>query len=290
MRGVVVKRSVERERPLVRRGVSAALAVAVLSASLGSTSFALAQAKAAEPSKDTKKEAGKHFKKGKDLFEKKDYKAAKEAFLQADTILPAGTSQYYIARCAEENGDDADAVSWYQKAIDSGTLKDDQATDAKTRLAALKKKIEASKPPEPKPETPPPATPAATTTATVTTDTSSGKKDMTWVYVTGGAAVVALGVGTFFGLAALKNKNDFNEAPTKDARDTGNRNALIADISIGVGVTFGIAAAVLFLSKPTETPAATASKHTAPVFAPIVGLPTGKGAPSMAGVAALFRF
>ena len=265
------------------RTISAALAVALLSASVGTTTFAFAEAKPAD-----KKEAGKHFKKGKELFEKKDYKAAKQEFLQADTILPAATAEYYVARCAEENGDDADAINWFQKAIDAGTLKDDQATDAKTRLAALKKKTEPIKPPETKPVD---ATPTATTTTTapVTTDTASGKKDMTWVYVTGGAAVVSLGVGAFFGIAALKSKKDFDDSPTRDTRDTGNRNALIADIGLGLGVTFGIAAALIYFSNPTAAPTATASKSS-PIFAPVIALPTGKNAPSMTGVAALFHF
>src|SRR5207248_9424687 len=50
-------------------------------------------------------------------------------------------------------------------------------------------------------------TTTATTTATVTADTGGGgKREMTWVYVTGAAAIVGLGVGTFFGIKALGDK------------------------------------------------------------------------------------
>ncbi len=372
------------------RSVAGLVAMAFLGASLSTSGLALAQKKgdakppakaekpaakpekpAAKPEKPAKKDekgdkkaAGAHFKKGKELFEKKNYKEAKEEFMKAEEILPAPQAELFIGKCAEENGEFADAASWYQKAIDSGKLKDADQTDAKGRLDGLKKKpakvkitsdptggtitvdgkaiadktpaeieltpgshkisvkaegkkentqdvdvapftgaavvakLEAAGPVEAAddpfktkpPETKPPETATGPTAPPSSGDTGTGKRDMTWVYVTGGAAVVALGVGTFFGLAAMSDKKDFDDKPTRDTRDKGTRDALIADMGFGIGLTLGVTAAVLYFTSPAKE--ASAAKKPAPTkmaFAPFIGAPTAHG-PSVAGAAAMFNF
>lgn len=138
------------------RAIAAFVAVAFASASFGVSGLAFGQggpkpakagaakapaaAAAKAPTAADKKKAGEHFKKGKELFEKKDYKGAKEEFSKAEEIIPAGTAEYYIARSSEELGDSGEAATWYDKAIATGKLKADLETDAKTRLAALKTK------------------------------------------------------------------------------------------------------------------------------------------------------
>lgn len=67
-------------------------------------------------------------------------------------------------------------------------------------------------------------------------------------YVTGGIAVVAAGVGTGFGIAALGTRDDFNKTPTTKKADDGENQALIADMCFGIAITFGVTSAVLFLS------------------------------------------
>lgn len=305
-----------------------------------------------------KKAAGAAFKKGKEAFDKKDWAAAKESFMEADEILPAATAQYYIARSHEELGESADAVKYYEKALADGKLKEEFAADSKTRMDALKKKpakvkvasepagatilvdgkaipektpaeielapgthkitlqaagkkdneqsVEVAaftgatlnatledKPAAPaedpfakKDTTPPPATTTTTSTATTTTATvtpDSGKKDMTWVYVTGGAAIVALGVGTFFGLQAMSDKSKFDEAVSagnaaeaRDKRDSGTRNALISDMGFGIGITLAVTSAVLYFTRPAPEEKAASTKSTtkmslAPVVTPNAG-------------------
>jgi serine/threonine-protein kinase len=352
------------------RSVAAVMAFAVLSSS---TSIAFAQTKAGEKKPAAaaaekkpaaaatkpkakpgdKKAAGAAFKKGKDAFEKKDFKDAKESFLEAEEILPAATAEYYIGRSQEELGDYADAVKWYEKATSDGKLKEELAADAKSRTEALKKKpakvkvsseptgatiVVDGKPlaektpaeielapgthkvtlqaagkkdseqsvevaaftggsinatledapaakPEPVATTPPPppttTTTETTTTATVTPDT--GKKDMTWVYVTGGAAIVALGVGTFFGIQALNDKSKFDDAvaandgaSAREHRDDGTRNALISDMGFGIGITLAVTSAVLYFTRPSSEEKAASTKSTtkmslAPVVTPNAG-------------------
>jgi hypothetical protein len=108
-------------------------------------------------------------------------------------------------------------------------------------------------------------------------------------YVTLGLAGAGAIVGTIFGVSALGAKSDFN-APggaTVENADKTDRNALIADMSFAVALTFGVTGAVLLLSNdaPTETKAASNSAPRKPVksamprgfVAPYAG-PTGGGA------------
>jgi hypothetical protein len=367
-------------RGLAMRSVSVVVALAVMGTS---TSTVYAQAKAtpkpAAPAKDAKdaakapakapaakpgdkKAAGAAFKKGKEAFDKKDFKAAKESFLTADEILPAAAAQYYIARSSEELGETQDAAKYYEKALADGKLKEDLATDAKTRLDAIKKKpakvkvtsdppgatilvdgkaipektpaeidlepgthkitlqsagkkdaensvevaaftgatvsatLENAPPPpaeDPFAKKPPPpeSTPAPTPEPAPAPAPVDTKKDMTWVYVTGGAAIVALGVGTFFGVQALGNKSKFDDAITannaslaRDERDKGTRNALISDMGFGIGITLAVTSAVLYFTRPEPEKAAAAIKPTTKLsVAPVV-------APTMGGLSATVNF
>jgi hypothetical protein len=81
--------------------------------------------------------------------------------------------------------------------------------------------------------------------------------------ITGGLAVVALGVGTVFGVMALQDKSDFDKNPTSSKADDGENHALIADMAFGVAVTLGVTSAVLFFTGRSSGSA----KADAPVLA-----------------------
>lgn len=95
-----------------------------------------------------------------------------------------------------------------------------------------------------------------------------------------GAGVV---VGTVFGVLALKSKSDFKKTPTQDLYDKTERNALIADMSYGVAITFGVTGIVLLVSGGKDEPAPAKDEKKASIdkpkfdFAPWAG-PTGGGA------------
>lgn len=69
------------------------------------------------------------------------------------------------------------------------------------------------------------------------------------LYVGAGLAGVGLVAGTVFGFMALSEKSDFDDAPSTDSADRGERFALLADISFGVAVAAGIATAVMIFTK-----------------------------------------
>jgi hypothetical protein len=55
-------------------------------------------------------------------------------------------------------------------------------------------------------------------------------------------------VGTIFGIKALSDKQDFDDAPTTNTADNVERNALIADMAFGVTLTLGITGVVLLVA------------------------------------------
>ncbi|KYF62549.1 PEGA domain-containing protein, partial [Sorangium cellulosum] len=98
-------------------------------------------------------------------------------------------------------------------------------------------------------------------------------------YVTLGLAGAGVVVGTIFGVQALSAKSDFDKDPTTKTADRVDRNALIADMSFAVALTFGVTGAVLLLSDDTsaETKTAASSMKKKAFVAPFVS-PTGGGA------------
>ncbi|WP_438026889.1 PEGA domain-containing protein [Sorangium sp. So ce233] len=98
-------------------------------------------------------------------------------------------------------------------------------------------------------------------------------------YVTLGLAGAGVVVGTIFGIQALSAKSDFDKDPTTKTADRVDRNALIADMSFAVALTFGVTGAVLLLSDDTsaEPKTAASSMKKNAFVAPFVS-PTGGGA------------
>jgi hypothetical protein len=115
-------------------------------------------------------------------------------------------------------------------------------------------------------------------------------------YITGGLAVVAAGVGTVFGVMALNDKSAFDKNPTTQKADDGDTHALIADMSFGVALTFGVTSAVLFLTRDETPPAATSSTaHATTAKADakknrITVTPTPIVGPHSGGAGVLLRF
>jgi len=143
---------------------------------------------------------------------------------------------------------------------------------------ALEKKSEpvaVAPPPPPPVETAPPAPPEPP---------PPPPRSMVPAYVTLGLAGVGAVVGTIFGVSALGAKSEFEKNPTVENADKTDRNALIADMSFAVALTFGVTGAVLLFGgddKPAEQKTGLVIQK--PVITPFVG-PTGGGA------AASFRF
>ena len=103
---------------------------------------------------------------------------------------------------------------------------------------------------------------------------------MRWVYASGGAAIVLLTYGTIFGLEALSDARRYDEHPSVARRDLGKRNALVADVFIGLGIGLAATSAALFFMGRGDT----ASAHAPALFiAPVVS-------PGIVGAGLSLRF
>jgi hypothetical protein len=76
----------------------------------------------------------------------------------------------------------------------------------------------------------------------------SGYRTTTAFWIFAGGAVAAGGVATVFGVMALNKHSEFEDNPTQALYDEGTRDALIADISLGVAAASAITAGVIFFS------------------------------------------
>ncbi len=114
--------------------------------------------------------------------------------------------------------------------------------------------------------------------------------------VVGGLAVVGLGIGIGFGIAALSEKSTFNSHPTTDTANTGENDALAADMGFGIGLTLGLTAVVLYATRnePTVGSEAPAKTDEAPKKTSSVPAVTFGAAPYVTshggGAGALLRF
>ena len=97
--------------------------------------------------------------------------------------------------------------------------------------------------------------------------------------VTLGIAGASAIVGTIFGIKALSDKGDFEDAPTTSKADDVERNALIADMAFGVTLTLGITGIVLLVADDplADQPQVSSSSEQRLRISPSVATP-GAGA------------
>jgi tetratricopeptide (TPR) repeat protein len=146
-----------------------------------------------------------------------------------------------------------------------------------SKKAAAPPAVAAVPPTTATPATPPPTKPPVTP--------PSEPRSNVPAYVTIGLAGAGIVVGTIFGVMALGAKSDYEEAPTQELFDKAERSALLADMSYGIALTFGVTGIVLLLSNDTPEPAAkgalTKPAVGKPTFAPWIGPQGGGGAATL---------
>lgn len=97
------------------------------------------------------------------------------------------------------------------------------------------------------------------------------------VFVTGGLAVVLLGIGTTFGAMSISDHSSFDAHPTTATANAGESHELTADMCFGGALTLGVASIIMALthhgpqSQPPQTPSVSRA-----AFLPVVS-PRGAG-------------
>ncbi|MGO8998234.1 MAG: hypothetical protein ACLQVI_33350 [Polyangiaceae bacterium] len=102
--------------------------------------------------------------------------------------------------------------------------------------------------------------------------------------VTGGLAVVALGVGTVYGILAWQDHESFQSAPTTALANRGEAEGLTADMCLGGAATLAVAAVVMYFTHEEASAAQPASESAPRVSLAPFASPHGGGA------AAVVRF
>jgi hypothetical protein len=130
-----------------------------------------------------------------------------------------------------------------------------------------------------------PATPATTTPPPAKPVGTPEPRSNVPAYVTIGLAGAGAVVGTIFGIQALGAKSDYEEAPSQELFDKAERSALLADMSYGIALTFGVTGIVLLLSNDAPEPAAKGAlvkpAVAKPTFTPWIGPQGGGGAATL---------
>ena len=215
---------------------------------------ALAKTKADREVEQFAKEAEAKYRGG-------DFRGSAELLLKAYEVKPLSKLLYNAARAYDKAGDANEAMRFYQRYLDAADTEPDLVRKSARALDRLRASIPPPVPaatppppappppaPEPAPAPPPPA--PQTTIVTQPASTSTPVKPL--VFVAGGLAVVSLGAGSYFAVVANKDATAFKASydPTQKPaiRDRAQREALIADIGIGVGVVLAVATVVLFVT------------------------------------------
>lgn len=94
---------------------------------------------AAGPAEDRAAEAARHFDRGTALYAKGLYQQAVEAYAQAQALAPHPTTLFNMARCHENLGQTARALSLYEKAL-TRTRSPAERADIQQRVAQLRKR------------------------------------------------------------------------------------------------------------------------------------------------------
>lgn len=214
-----------------------------------------AWAQGAEPAAEI--EFKGHLDRGLAAYKAGDYATALVAFEQAYATKEAPALLYNIGRCYERLGDGDRALETYERLLSAAGTTAELRAKALESVAALKRekaaRVAASRVPSPSPSTAPPSdgTPSLEASPAPTTPRS---RALEWTLIGGGAAAMA--VGGSFGVLALVAEGNFDEATAREDKvrykDQADRDALIADIGLGVGALAVVSGVVLFLVRDDE--------------------------------------
>lgn len=234
-------------RALGRRGLAGLLSIALVSQATLSW--------ANEPDERVTERASLHFTEAVEAYRQGNYPRAITELERALALDPDGKDLIYNLGLVHERLGELDrALSYYQRLL---ALEEDELERA--RLVTLIERVQGAHAlqQKPAPGAPPEAPPAAAPAR------ERGRLDG-WVWGTGGVAAVALTLGVVFGLRAwaLHPGGSPHTGPGQssaevheDAR-SAHSLAVLADVSFGVALLSGAAAAGLYFGREAPAPAA----------------------------------
>jgi len=208
-----------------------------------------------------------HYEKGRSYFQVGEYRKALEEFQAAHVEQNDVAYVYNVAECHRLLGESKDALVFYRRFIRMAPADHPSRPDAERRIAELEPATAASAPPPaPPPAAAPPvpaaaAPPAAQLTSAPAQPTARGGSRRTIAYVAGGAGLVALVAGGYFGLRAQSRWNDSGPHCPQDLCDDAGKtlsddartSARLSDVAFGVGLVGVAVAAYLYFTSSSSS-------------------------------------
>jgi tetratricopeptide (TPR) repeat protein len=218
-------------------------------------------------SKEAKRLAKQHFENAKKLYKSGSYREAIVALDQAIELDPDAKDLHFNRGLVHEKLGEIDlAIASLKRftELETDSAELERVIQIIHRLEGARDKVKKEEP-----VAPPPAKdePKSLGVVIVERDKTSPPREEKkkgrldgWVYVTGGAAIVALGVGTYFGVRALQTRPKSDEATgpdhtvyeLEDRARLAHDYAIAADIAIGAGLALGGAAALFYFTRDAK--------------------------------------
>jgi tetratricopeptide (TPR) repeat protein len=216
-------------------------------------------ASASAPLTEDQQKAQEHFKKAKELYLAGKYNEAIVELEIAKKLDPKAKDLVFnLGIVHEKLGKFEEAIAFFRTYMEMEGVTGQERTKAE----GIIKRIEGAKhevPPTPSSSAAP--TPSATTTTPNPNDRPERGRIDAATIAAGSIAIVALGVGTFFGVRAVTTRpdnfvtgRDGSYANLQEKSDDAHTSAIIADIGIGVGIVAVLATAYLYFGR-TKDPA-----------------------------------
>jgi tetratricopeptide (TPR) repeat protein len=205
-------------------------------------------------------------------YKQGDFRGSAELLLRAYEVKALPKLLYNAARAYDKAGDTNEAMRFYQRYLDAEKTDPDLVKKSARALDRLRASIPSPAPPAPTPPPAPspevkPAPEAAVAPAPTANELiqrapppSSPRRFKFATAAAGGLAVVSLGAGTFFAVTANRESAVFKASQDPDLkptlRDHARRDAMFADVGLGVGLVLAAATITLFLiGRPAALPA-----------------------------------
>lgn len=192
---------------------------------------------------------------GAQRYRARDFEGAIRYFEDAYALEPVPNLLYNIARCHEQLQNWDEAISYYELFIVAPDVESEARQHAMGQVQSLREianRQASSSSTEPR-ETGAPG---------VSEPVPEAAPDRTAAYATLGTGVGILAVGGVFGFMASKSESAFHSAQTPEerlsARDSGQTQALIADVCFASGALVTLVGTYLFIKASPKEQAPTA--------------------------------
>lgn len=197
--------------------------------------------------------AQEHFQRAKELYQQGAYREAISELELARSLDPKAKELVFnLGIVHEKLAQFDDAIAWFQKYLEM-----DVTPQERTKAESIIKRIEGAKSQVTLP-TAPTAAPTTEAPPPPPPPPERGRIDAATI-AAGSVAVVALGLGTYFGIDALASKpNDFvtgrdgSYATLVEKTDDAHTSAIIADVALGVALVATVATLYLYFGRTKD--------------------------------------